>query len=538
MRCSEGIKRHSDETKKRIFDEIIAAAENGDTTDISHRDSSKAIITDISREDNKMNTNTNARIKSRKGGIIAAACAVLVVGGGIFAANHMSGKNGIDTAPGAMAGAGSSTDAEDTTLYGKAEEEASEDSTAEDEEEKTESQAEDRPVDLSDGEEYWRSEASEDAERLVDGSDLIADMQIVNILTENIDGKDYTAYYCSLIDEEGNSGMIYKYTGDEDISRVCILQERFEGQVDLLPKVGDKVFVMAKNEVQSTSGAYSLELTEDVTIFKWDNEVKTYQNYLKPGHAVGTDESGKVSDYEDGIYEHDVDDYYKSMLSLTTYDEARFDDWSVIENWCRFYDVPFRTVEESGTGGIPKGAISGIEWSTIYNTDFDGVTVFVSDGTDDENGKSIDKGTEGAVHLNIHDKGVTKEEFESYDLELGDLCYDEAGNSLIIVINVTKKDGTEFAADFDNNQIDLIYGDLEPMMKLTESELLSTGLTWVSEEDSHVLKYGCVLCGGTDLKNIDKTVPVTISVNTIKTPEKEETGLFEATFNIDVDDIM
>ena len=44
MRFSDGVKRYETDTKKRLFDEIIAAAEKDNIREISHADGETAVI--------------------------------------------------------------------------------------------------------------------------------------------------------------------------------------------------------------------------------------------------------------------------------------------------------------------------------------------------------------------------------------------------------------------------------------------------------------------------------------------------------------
>ena len=64
MRYSEGVKRYNEETKKRIFDEKIAAAEKDYTAEISRKDNiNMTVIEDNSKEDIIMrNTEGQAKI--------------------------------------------------------------------------------------------------------------------------------------------------------------------------------------------------------------------------------------------------------------------------------------------------------------------------------------------------------------------------------------------------------------------------------------------------------------------------------------------
>ena len=533
MRCSDGVKRYNEERKKILFDEIIAAAERDNSADISHRNNNYAIIRDNKQEDSKMNekTNSNARIKSSRGGLIAAACAVLVVGGGIFAVNHMNGNNGITAG---SSGTGYTTDAEDKT---------SEDSKADDSKpDDSRAETEDDFIDLNDGDEYWRSEASEDAIRLVDGSDFIGDVQIVNILEENIDGVDYYDYICSLTDDNGNGGLIYKYRGSEVLSRFSIMQKKpesedFYGSEDLRPKIGDKWLVMAKNGVQSASGGLSFELTEDTTMFKWNSETCMYTNIEKPGHMVGENEPGIYNNYENGLYEHDVDDYYKSMLGLMSYGNGI----DVINKWCAFNNVELR-IEEMLNSDQEKGEIAGIDWAGYPKEDgFNGVVVMIGDGSArDENGDygDIDSGEieelpANIIELNVHDGGETIEEFEDYNIKLGGLSYDSANCIYYATFDITKKDGTVFTeTELDRSPIDLVYGDLKPYMDSLGASKVQMSYAWIYDDATTAeITLSAEIDGDPAF-----TEGAEIEINTIRAGEREIPGEFKVKFDIDITD--
>ena len=577
MRYSEGVKRYNEETKKRIFDEIIAAAEKNNTADISHRDNVNAVIKETEKEDKNMERgNGQARIKSSKGGLIAAACAVLVVGGGIFAVNNKSGKN--DFVPKA-ASTSLTTDAEDST----AEESKAEDSSKAEKEPEEKFKEENVQDERRNDEEIWRIDATKDAVRLVEASDFIGDLQIVNIMKEEIDGKNYVAYYCSITDDNNNGSVIFKYNGEEALTRLCILQAD-PGSDDILPKVGEKVLVMAKNGVKSTSGGYSLELTDNGTMFRWDNSVNRYVNVFKPGHIIGEGEEGIFGDYENGLYEHEADDYYRSMLITMT----GTDNYAAIENWCAYNGVQCRKIIVSGQN-FKKGELIGYCWFSQADdgVDYNGITLEISDGesydpseedsvsdnvtedksennndnnTETNNDNNTDNNTENKtetkddnkednktdnktdnntdsrfVELNVHDSGTTTKEFGDYNIELGRLRYDSEECIYYVIFNVTKKDGSAFTqAELDEAPIDLVYGDLMPYIyKINSSELELYGAE-ISDSDPAVaeIKLSAQTKGEPYVES-----GATLEVNTIRVGDKEISGLFNVTFDIDIYDV-
>ena len=92
MRFSEGAKRYDSETKQRVFEEIMSKAEgeNGKKNILS----SSGSLTAQKEEDMVMENNReNIRVGGRtKGSIIAAACAVLVVGGSAVGLSKLNAR--------------------------------------------------------------------------------------------------------------------------------------------------------------------------------------------------------------------------------------------------------------------------------------------------------------------------------------------------------------------------------------------------------------------------------------------------------------
>ncbi|MCR5540265.1 MAG: hypothetical protein K6F71_05490 [Ruminococcus sp.] len=530
MRFSEGIKRYDEETKKRIFDEIIAAAEKNSAAGNSHAGNETAVIAQQNTEGNTMkNTEERAKIRSSKGGVIAAACAVLVVGGGIFAAGHMNGGSK-GTAPGS-AGTTSSvytTDAEDEV---SSESTAEEDEASTVDETSTVDEADSMTTDDIDYDrwEKWREEADEDTIRLVDSSDFIGMVQIEDIRQETIDGVEYTDYQCVLEDEEGHCGLVFALRGDELPTKFGLLEKTNEG--DQVLAKGDKIFVFAKNGVQNGIDEFCYELTDDYTMFRWNDEVKRYTNVYRPGHIITDTSEGIYGDYLWGLYEMGLDNYYKDMLWAMC--SSR--DLDAVKNWCAYYGLPFEIVVESGQD-FKAGSLIGISWANTM--DQNGITVSVSDGLsfigENDNGEE----SQVAIELNVRDKGTTIKEFADYNLELGGLFYEKDENNYGVVIDVTKKDGSKFSyEDWAENHMDLVYGDLDPIMSLTYSSYMDSGLSWLADDGSK-MRVACVFHAKVDFSYVDSSVPLTLQVNKIRREKgEEEEGLFEATFNIDITDV-
>lgn len=540
MRFSDGVKRYETDTKKRLFDEIIAAAEKDNIREISHADGETAVIIQQDMEDNNMTgTGGKARIRSSKGGIIAAACAVLVIGGGIFAAGRMDIDRNNDISAAATE-TSCTTDSEDSTAET---EELSEDHDTsiktierekiKDDKKEKEKEKEKKAEEAGEKEEEksgisWRDEVDRDTIDLIDKSDFVGLVRITDIQKETIDGEEYTDYTCALIDENDNAGIVFKFTGDTIPDEFSIMEKT---QVEELLAKGDKILVCAKNGVQSTSGRYSLELTDDLTMFRWDNDAARYVNVYRPGHIITDTSEGIYGDYLCGLYENGLDNYYTDILWSMC---GRF-NYDAIKNWCEFQSLPFNVEVESGQD-FPDGEIIGIKWPNNFESN--GATILISDGlsytgenddTYENNPKDID--------LNVRDKGVTTKEFDSYNMELSRLFYNRNDNTYGVVIDVTRKDGSAFSHDeWVNNHMDLVYGDVQPIMELTESYMMESGLSWLTE-DNKTMRVACVFHADKLLSEVDSSVPLKLEVNTVRIGETEEKGKFEANFNVDITDI-
>ena len=550
MRYSEGVKRYNEETKKRIFDEIIAAAEKDYTAEISRKDNiNMTVIEDNSKEDIIMrNTEGQAKIRSNRGGLIAAACAVLVVGGGIFAVNHMSG--GSDVTPGS-AGTSLTTDAEDSIP---------------EETEAPKEEPEEGPDDIEelpdDAMGMWRLEASPEMIALVDSSDFIGEVIVESSARTTIDGVDYIDYLCSAKGNGEGNCTIFKDTTGMALDQVHIMQPAEDGVQ--AAEDGAAVLLAAK---KSSFGNDTLVMDNSLVMYRWDNELNLYRIMSKPGHVL--DESVPADyceDYENGYMEHDFDDYYKSMLA----NMSNVNGIDTINNWCAFNnekltiftrdensgsvydeaafgDLTFDVYREATIDEVRKDE-NGLVWliSWFYNEDglderFDGIVVeWVKDSATTDQGVEyvIDDRADGenSFDLNVHDAGTVTEGFEGYDLELGRLAYIPEEGEYVIQINVKNKDGSAFV-DTDE-PMNLIYGDVEAMFDYLEADDLTSGISWIDPDDSSTMC--CVFAfhfdPEKDLQQMEASPEFTFEINQIQYNGENVDGLFKVNFKIDAND--
>lgn len=599
MRFSDGIKKYGNENRKRIFDEIIAAAEKDSAEDISRRDDKthdkKDKQTD-KREDKTMIMNNTARIRSSKGGLIAAACAVLVVGGGLLAANHMSGKPDISPR---STGASVATDAEDSTAENftetdtkttddhGADDNGTDDSKADnnkkEDKNKKDSKSESSKVDESKSEsskaadskaddtnadsikaddskaekkaveltkiapideldkrrDSWLREASADAVRLVDGSEFIGEAIVKSSTTEKINGQTYNVYLCNTKGDGNANCPVFKNTLGVAFDEVRIMRPVTDGAKAI--NDGDKIFVMAKNGVQSETGEFSLELVEPSTVFEWDNRLKMYVNVDQPGRSVNGDYV-QFSDYENGLYEHDVDEYLKDVLSST----YGVNDLGFLNNWCaynnvelRIYEVPVNTIQADM---YMKGDALGMSYfSGDHNAkdySFNGLVLEVANGevlTEEEEYALLEAELEPEYELKVNDKGQVIEGFEDFNIELHALKYDPSYLIYTVELGITKKNGSEF--ENSDDYMDLEFDDLQPLMEASKTNYVDVGPTYV-DDNNPKLMLSLVKCSGDrDLRIYGKSQEVTLEVNKITYHNKTYNGLFRVKFKVDANDL-
>lgn len=592
MRYSEGVKRYYEDTKKRIFDEVIAAAEAEKTAEISQADDIAVIIDEkkegiTMKNTNTLNTNTEARIRSNRGGIVAAACALLAVGVGAFAVNHMSVRPNVD--PGAK-GTAVTTDAEDT---------------ANNETDENKEQGQSTDIDTLGG--VWWEGVDPAFAELIDTADLVCEVQIVGYQEETVDGVDYIEYFCSLTREEnGSHGTVFKYTGEDELPDSFSLMQRLDGSGQLFGEL-DCPLVIAKNGAQDQSGDLSFELSSTEGAFHFEGGLARYVTF-------GDDDRYVDGDYTFNSYECEIDSYYKTLLH-------NCGDIDVITNWCDFHfiDWEIRETPCEYEGDFRKGDLMSIEWfndgvtvvidvcsgeavnadagetdislplpdgllgsylvEEIYNEDvlyaayFDGremteldlpmlrvgddpLTVQI---TSEVTGKSVtyatlvveyEKGTfeiigdlnmEGlleitpvedtSIGVETSDKGGLIEGFEGYAIETSEVDYSSV-TGISVVFSVSKADGTPFPEDYlDNNSLELIYGDLIPFMSAVQADELNVGQCRLGE-DGMCVEVAMSTAHAVDPSEIDMDNEITIRVNSIvENGEVVAEGLFETTFS-------
>lgn len=390
MRYSEGVKRYHEDTKKRIFDEIIAAVEAEKTADISLTDNTAAVIAEQEKEgitmNNTNNTNERAKITSSKGRIIAAACAVLVVGG-VFAVNYKSGK--VDVTPPGSENTSYTTGDEDgyadeitvpdvTGLDGEAaydkltaagfevmwkstyDETVAPDTVAYTVPAANEKAAPGSVVTmyvsrgaLDSGDGRWDGIDPAFA-ALVENADFVGEVRIVGSDRISIDGVGYMEYH-AVRHEDGRSGTVFKSTFEGELPDMINILQPVESDTVFLPE-GYQVFVIANEMYRESSSELSFVLPENTAAFQFDLENKYYANIGDP-----------QEDILGGLYERSLDTYYKNILTDTT-DEG---DISALENWCLYNGIEYKVVMLCGEEA--DRVLVRMNW--FDQEDFDGLLI-------------------------------------------------------------------------------------------------------------------------------------------------------------------
>lgn len=123
MRFSDGVHRYHNEKKQSILDSVLGSAQASSSGDKNR----EGIIMSTNKN------NTGAMLKSNKSGIIAAACAILMLGGAVtfFATRDKNGTE-IKTDPGAQPGISAVTNEDNKTDESEVNESKADSSKADD----------------------------------------------------------------------------------------------------------------------------------------------------------------------------------------------------------------------------------------------------------------------------------------------------------------------------------------------------------------------------------------------------------------------
>ena len=522
MRFSEGAKRYDSETKQRVFEEIMSKAEgeNGKKNILS----SSGSLTAQKEEDMVMENNReNIRVGGRtKGSIIAAACAVLVVGG---SAVGLSKLNARTVQPAAQPVDEVVTDEQETAAKNDAEPKESFREMLERSEYVVEFTVENAEL-VTVCENGYGSAGLEVDERSASGKAIASYIDYtvsygdydIDVPAEDLRGfplyikHPETEEYINDINNDVIPDHYMQYAGGPEIS--------IANNTDAvkMAKPGDRILVFADkdgkvNQNLELDNAFELSGKDSVYIF--DKEKFQYVSLTDPDENCE-----ELTNFVFDSLCNDEDGYY------------------VLEDWMQDHGYDYELEYVSSFDGEKKSNddVCGVEWPSEQNGYTAKINVFQAFGDLDDD---IRERVEGAdvIEFNVHDKGKTTEEFDDYDIELGGLTYDGKSEEYYIFFDVKRKDGTKI-----EDTVDLSYNDLEELKNITGAENIEAQVSRDSyngdDLDENIARTGLTLSVDYNIAATDKNTPVTIKINGLKVGDKEIKGQYEVTFNIDFNDAI
>lgn len=517
MRYSDAAEKYYNDTKKRIFENVIAAAENGDdrpdctTEKIVHK---KEHIT-MSRTENK----EKYEIRRNKGAIAAAVCAVMILGGGGIALNKMNTDT--DTQKPATA-------AEQQVIV----------------EDPGPAEPDTAPA----------AESYQTFEEYINSYDLIADCDFV---------------------EDG----IFVQTGDEMIPIKDVEGGEYDRNRVFLKYVirpSGTVFKGSAAVDRPYEEFLSLYIGDEDPAAITDEEIGPFAGYDKCLYMADFDDQGHIVKSAEYFYDNSIGAHRYSYICslsgamLTTPWQNRYDnevtqyvldsfkgrDLLDFQGWIADHGLEHAEKEEY-SDTVEKGKVIGVEWSSneyggMYLAKIskgnlpeedekpDDAQKNADEKTDDSDGKSAQTEQDGEEQiikeLEVFDKGRVTEGFDGYEIEIGRIGVTNK-NNIQLFIKVTEKGN---AASYDPSTVrDAIYNDLEPIMSLMGAKEIDLSCVYndVSDpanRDDLVYSFTLSSVGGLDLDKIDGTMSVPFGINTIKADGSEVSGNFEAQIRLDM----
>ena len=554
MRFSEGVKRYQKDTKRKIFDEIIAAAERENTADISQKNTTDNRKTEkISM--NKKETDGIARIRSNKSGLIAAACAVAVVGGGLFAMDKLGGSKimpGSETSSLTTDAEDSiSTDGNENKKDGTAEKKTDgvqstvseaevlpDDSTGTDDSENKENgTAEKKKEDvhstislvevLPDDDNRWRDEgATDDLKRLESEADFIGEVTLGEMTETDIGGLKFADFICNIRRSDGAIGTVMKYSGGDLNGEIHLLLPYDENNSNV--KSGESILVWAKAE-KSENGIV-LRAIDDIAVFMFQNSEyhHGYVNIFKSGHVGDNDTNVNeiTGNYVYGLYEWETDEYVNDRIASCVINN---NDPTYIEKWCNFNGIVYRYYEVPREESEPFsiGDIMGISYFSGDKVSgqpfFDGIVVTVCDG------HTYKDPTDLYIMLDSESSSNIDWGFEGYEIWLSDLYYDTGSSSLFIGVSASLTE-----SDMKDHVISFNLENTDEVKKVTGADQV-LGIGCTSPDTLTATSY--LQVSGIDLESIGPDKKIVLNVNTISDNGNETEGSCTVSFTINNSEI-
>ena len=516
MRYSDAAEKYYNDTKKRIFENVIAAAENGDdrpdstTEKIVHK---KEHIT-MSRTENK----EKYEIRRNKGAIAAAVCAVMILGGGGIALNKMNTDT--DTQKPATA-------AEQQVIV----------------EDPGPAEPDTAPA----------TESYQTFEEYINSYDLIVDCDFVQegifvqtgdemIPIKDFEGGEYDLVAAKYVTRP--SGTVFK--GSAPVDRpIEVFFDVAIGDADPAAMTDEEIAALHGPFASGDKYLFMADLDDQGYMVKsaeyfYDNSIGAHR------YCYRYSLSGPVPYISENSYDNEVTQY--------VLDSFKGRDLLDFQGWIADHGLEHAEKEEY-SDTVEKGKVIGVEWSdedSLYH-------VYISKGdlpeedekpddaqknadekTDDSEGKSAQNEQDGEEQiikeLEVFDKGRVTEGFDGYEIEIGRIGVTNK-NNIQLFIKVTEKGN---AASYDPSIVrDAIYNDLEPVMSLMGAKEIELSCVYNDVSDPanrNDLVYSFTLSsvGGLDLDKIDGTMSVPFGINTIKADGSEASGNFEAQIRLDM----
>ena len=475
MRYSDGVAKYSEEKKKNILNAVIG--------------SDNAVSSAENREEITMTTNGQARIKGKKSGFIAAACAALIIGGGSAAYLSMkTPEKEVRTTPAASA----------------PQEKLSEDKQSS------------QPMAFMD---------------MVENTDAIFEAEVTNIrigeLTADgmvFDASEEEVKNADSITKTDSLGAYYQYTvktngiafvySDEEVDipdEVTFIKPLDEDKADAGTgvgiNVGDKdLFFLRHSELSSVEW----EPTTVNSVFEYDNSTHSYKN-----------------DIEEGAYEDEITDY---MLNYFSYEEKEF-----VTSWADYHEEPYTT--RFGFGNVAPGCVISVEYADDH---YDIIVQQEEPGQELEEEPAETEGSENEAPLGqglkTDDQGRIIEGFEGLDIKISELWYVPEQNIYGAAIDVKNTDGTPLSWGYDSSAMTMVYDDLTPFMEATDADSVTMLGGWAKEGEPNTMRFLISTEPKADADGVDENTEIFLGINAITDEEGNEvaTGRFEAHFHFDL----
>lgn len=325
MRISDGLKKYQEDTKNRIFENIMASTASSEET---QGYSSLAENRDNGSDNIIGATNDKAMVKRDWTGLIAiAACAVLAVGVGTVMMKGIAPQNEF-----VKGTAASETESSDQVVDSKVK------------------------AEIRDSESYYENgmtfsdlleQSDEVVELSVQGHELIRVADDTADVRDNALYAEYTAVYEYDTDK---SGVIFKTSEDAYNKTAGTRYLQYLGKAEedintelLTAQNGDKVLVFTKKGVteEDLQIGSAKNLTTSDSIYKFDIRTHRYVNIVSPGK-----------------YEEEVNEYVLNTLTGMTP--------SAVSRWSAYHRVSLVTMEEN-SDTVESGKIIDLEWSEDRN---------------------------------------------------------------------------------------------------------------------------------------------------------------------------